>query len=207
MPTAISQTKSRSVHLTLADKQKLEQLCRDRTNWTDGGYWMGVGKEPNCFVNEKHVSTLKIIFSFPSDTSAFAWNKKCEDVLRYKGYVSSAALSVLIGIATDGVYGIVAGIISSIFKSEAEARVKYPQMARGWKFILTIKRTYHWTPHPLEQRTFTLDTTGEGYDEHGQLKYKSRSIDKYNFDKISEKVAKIVSTIPSKTINIVYKGK
>ena len=80
-------------------------------------------------------------------------------------------------------------------------------MARGWKFVLTMMRIYNWSPHPLDQRTFTLDTTGEGYDEHGLLKYKSRHIDKYNFDKISEKVAKIVSTIPSRTVSIVYKGK
>lgn len=83
MSAVNTQAKSRAVHLTYADKQKLEQLCSDRSNWTDGGYWMGIGKEPNWFITEKHISTLKITFSFPTDTSAFAWNKHCEDAIRY----------------------------------------------------------------------------------------------------------------------------
>ncbi len=40
------------MHLTLADKLKIEQQCRASYNFSDGGYWQGFGKEPNCGAKE-----------------------------------------------------------------------------------------------------------------------------------------------------------
>ena len=37
------------IRLTPTDKRQLEMMCGDRTNWSDGGYWIGGGKTPNCF--------------------------------------------------------------------------------------------------------------------------------------------------------------
>jgi hypothetical protein len=197
-------TKVKTVKLTPAERAKLERLCRGG-NWSDGGHWIGIGKEPNCFIKEVATNTRIHTITFPTDQAAFKWNKEWEDAIRHAGHFATAVITVTVALSTSGTGGIVAGTLAGIFKDEVQARIKYPKVGRGWKYVLKVTRTSKYTPHPWNNNGLTIEMVGETYDISGKLQYSSKAIAHYDFDELPKAIADKLAQMPSTKTTSVYR--
>ena len=73
-----------------AERRRVEGLCNDRFNWSDGGHWIGFGPEPNCFQSSTIRGTQTMVYEFPTDDAAFKWNAEWEKTIRYAGHAATA---------------------------------------------------------------------------------------------------------------------
>lgn len=186
------------------ERKRLDKQCNNRLNWSDGGYWIGSGSEPNCFVKEAYANTVKHTFLFPSDASAFKWNKDWEDTIRYAGHFATAVITVAVAASTSGLAGVAAGTIAAIVKDEIQASIPYPKVARGWKYMVTVTNDSNWSPHPWGKKGFTIVTTGEVIDHTGKRRYKSKSISTFKFDELPQEIANKIANMPSKVTSSIY---
>ena len=120
-----------------AERRRVEKLCNNRFNWSDGGHWIGLGPEPNCFQSGTIRGTQTIVYEFPTDEAAFKWNREWEKAIRFAGHLVTAAVTTIVTLKTGGAGGIAVGTLAAITKDELQARVKYPKVARGWKYVVT----------------------------------------------------------------------
>ena len=192
-----SLAKIRTVRLVPAQRRELERLCNDRLNWSDGGHWIGYGKEPNCFAKESFANTRTHTVTFPTDQAAFKWNSDWEEAIRYAGHFATAVITVTVTLSTGGTAGIVVGTLAAIFKDELQARVSYPKVARGWKYVLKVTRTSKWSPHPYGKNGLTIESVGRAYDHIGKLQYESKSIARFNFDELPKEIADRIARMPT----------
>jgi len=201
---ATKNVSTKIIRLTPTEKRQLEMMCSNRMNWSDGGYWIGGGKAPDCSVKENYSNTRIHTFSFPTDVAANKWNTEWEKTIRYLGHFATAVVTVTVALATDGLGGIVVGTLAGIFKDEIQARIPYPKVARDWKYVLKVTRTSKWSPHPMDKNGLTIETTGETYDHTGKLQYHSTKIVYLNFDDLPNEIAEKIARMPSKTTFSVY---
>lgn len=110
------------------ERRRVVQKCNDRLNWTDGGYWMGNGTEPNCFQGSTLQGTKTIIYEFPTDAAAFKWNAEWEKAIRLAGHAVTAAVTTIVALKTGGAGGIAVGTLAAIMKDELQGRVNYPKV-------------------------------------------------------------------------------
>jgi len=141
---------TKQVRVSPAEMKKLEFLCNNRTNWTDGGYWMGAGKEPDCFQKFKMSKTTKITVRWPTDESAKRWNADWDKAQRNMGYIGTGIVSIVawelniprvalgVAVGTD--------VLIDVLKGEAIAKIPYPTAARGWRMETRIKLEFNYTP-------------------------------------------------------------
>jgi hypothetical protein len=203
MATANISTKR--VILSPAEKKQLELMCNNPMNWSDGGYWTGPGKAPNCFVKENYSNTRIHSFSFSSDQTANKWNTEWEDRIRYIGHFATAVLTTAATLTTGGLAGITIGTLAAIFKDEFQAKVEYPKVEREWKYVLKITRTSKWSAHPMGDKGLSIETTGQTYDHTGKLHYNATKIAHFNFDDLPNAIAEKIAQMPSRTTSSVYK--
>ena len=79
-----------------AEIEKIRRLCQSTLNWTDGGYWMGNGPEPNCSLSQEQIKTSKISIKWPNQDSVDRWNKNWSKAQRRIGYLGTAIISTLL---------------------------------------------------------------------------------------------------------------
>lgn len=167
--------KTEQVRLSSIEKKKLEDLCSNRLNWTDGGYWMGRGSEPNCSQSIYRKITHTRIIKFPTDQLANQWNDKKEKDIRYLGHLGSAVMTMLL-FPVSGVLGSFAGLGGGMLLTEAMADIEYPKMERGWALEVRGGYEYFWSPHPYSPKKFiiTIEMTSFNHINQVQGQWKRR---------------------------------
>lgn len=188
--------------LTDADRKELERKCGSKLNWSDGGNWIGRGKEPNCFQNEIVQNKLSHTVHFKTDEAATRWNLEWEKTIRYAGHLGTAALTVGVTLATTGSAGvalpILVGFGAAVAKDELQAKIPYPRMARGWSYQVTFNNKLHWSPHPWGQKQFTQRVVVTIRDnEKKEVSTITKTI-QFSLDEIPHNVARKIAKAPSK---------
>lgn len=189
---------------TPAERERLKKQCNNRLNWSDGGHWIGSGREPNCFQSASIQGTQTLIYEFPTDQSAFKWNAEWEKMIRYAGHVATAAITTIVTLKTGGLGGIAIGTIAAITKDEIQARVPYPKVARGWKYVVTFSHVYKWSAHPWGANSFAQETSGTTYDAEGKQQYRTVSRVEFSLDEFPDDLAIDLASMAPRTVNIVY---
>jgi hypothetical protein len=181
-----------------AQRKVLENKCHNRLNWSDGGHWIGSGKEPNCFIKDEISNTHSHTYLFESDSAATNWNLEHEKAIRYTGHLATAGLTVAATLLTSGMATVAIGTIVAITKDEIQASVDYPRMARGWSFELIFQHSFKWSPHPWGQKGLTQKITLISRDFKGNIVKKSSSSRKYQLSELPDGLARAIATAPSK---------
>ena len=76
--------------LNFRDIEVLKNECNRISNWTDGGRWMGTGKEPRCSISNNVGVTHEYLLEFHTDEAVLKWNKLLDDKSK-SGHNSSSA--------------------------------------------------------------------------------------------------------------------
>ena len=144
---------------TPQERDRLRQLCSNRLNWSDGGYWIGPGSPPNCFHTTQMAGTHEIVFDFHTDASAFRWNSEWERAIRYLGHFGTAVLTTILA-RFDGRAAIVVGTLAAVLKDELQAAISYPRVARNWRYVLSFHYSLAWGAHPWSKSIFFQEASG-----------------------------------------------
>jgi hypothetical protein len=114
---------------TFSEVEALQALCRNNLNWTDGGYWMGAGPDPDCFGSKvlSH-SSHKTILMFNSDKAVADWNEGLnnnhQNTLFVIGLVTAVITTNIASKMANYILGIAGAGISYL-------KPKLPIVARG----------------------------------------------------------------------------
>lgn len=184
--------------ITSAERKKLEIKCHNRLNWSDSGNWMGVGKQPNCFIKENLKSYSSHTFKFPTDASATNWNLEWEKAIRYSGHLGTTVLTVGVTVFTGGMAGIAIGSLAAIIKDELQAQIPYPRVNRGWSYEVIFKYDFKWSPHPWGQREL-VQTMVTITKDHNQKEVSATSSErKYKLSELPDGLGRMLASAPSK---------
>ncbi len=153
---------SKTVMISDAEFKRFRELCGNGTNWTDGGHWMGMGKEPNCALKQTFRKVSKIIVRWPTEESANRWNDDWEQAKRNLGYFGSGIVTVglwysniIKGIVTAVIYTVGADII----KGELLASMPYPKAKAGWSMETELEFIYKRSVHPWGKDVLRIKKT------------------------------------------------
>jgi len=194
----------KSIQIPQAKRKELERKCHNNLNWSDGGHWIGSGKEPNCFMKDEAKSTVSHTYKFPTDASAKKWNMEWEKMIRYVGHVGTAALTVGVAAATSGLGGVAAGTLAGIVKDELQAIIPYPRMARGWSFEIIVEHHFKWSPHPWGQRQLSQKTTAISRDFNGKIVKQSSNTKIFKLSELPDGLGRLLGNSPSKKTSSNY---
>lgn len=187
-----------STRLLLGQRKALENKCHNRFNWSDGGHWIGSGKQPNCFIKNEISNSQSHTYLFETDAAATAWNLEHEKAIRYTGHLATAGLTVAATLLTSGMAAIAIGTIVAITKDELQAAVDYPRMARGWSFEMIFEHNFKWSPHPWGQKGLTQKITLISRDHLSAVVRKTEASRKYQLSELPDGLARAIATAPSK---------
>jgi hypothetical protein len=166
----------------IRDFETRKDKCHNRLNWSDGGHWQGIGPDPNCFDRLRLTSGVKWIYEFADDESAFAWNGAWQRVMLRIGHFVTAATTAIVALTTKSfLISTAVGTLAAIFKDEVQARIPYPKVARGWKYIFVWKHMVALDPHPWSTtKEFEQEVTGTVVNLKGEVTYQVVSHLKFN---------------------------
>ena len=194
------------IRLTPTAKEILRQKCRNRLNWTDGGYWNGSGKGSykECFTSHKVKNRVSRIYKFPTDAAANKWNSIQEKNIRYAGHTGTATLTLAVGILTGGFASIGVGAILAVIKDELQAKIPYPKMERGWSFQFIMEHQDNWSPHPFIKSELTQVITLITRDHQGVEINKSEIVRVFSRSDIPEELAQLIAEKPNRESSVIY---
>jgi len=162
---------SKTVVISNTQFKHFRALCGNRDNWTDGGHWNGIGKEPNCAVTQSFRKKSKIVVRWPTEESAKRWNDDWAQAQRNMGYVGT-------GFATLGLWytNIVRGIISAlavniaydVLKGESIAALPHPEAKSGWRMVTELELNFKRSVHPWQKDTLKITRVVTLIDDKNQ---------------------------------------
>jgi len=161
---------SKTVMISDAEFKRFRELCGNGTNWTDGGHWMGMGKEPNCALKQTFRKVSKITVRWPTEESANRWNDDWEQAKRNMGYVGTGLLTIGIFYANVGkrVFAAVAvNVAFDIIKGELLAKLPYPKAKAGWSMETKLEFSYQRSAHPWGKDSLRVVKTIIMIDDKG----------------------------------------
>lgn len=162
---------SKTVLISDAQFKHFRSQCGNRGNWTDGGHWMGFGKEPNCSLKQNYRKKSKIIVKWPTESSAKRWNDDFAQAQRNLGYAGT-------GLATLGLwYGkigqrIVAALVANlgidILKGESIAAIPHPEAKPGWKMVTELDFHFQRSVYPAKKDVLRVTKKIILFDKNNQ---------------------------------------
>ncbi len=184
------------VHLSQAEKKMIEQKCRSMVNFSDGGYWQGIGKAPNCGASERLSNKLSTTVQFDSNEAADRWNKSLSDKARMAQYSGSMAIStslLILGIAALPAFaigGAATTLISFFYPSPVT-------MHRGDRILLDMEYTYSWHTSVKSLCFIHKKITGKVIDHSGKQTYEKIRMVEFNLDEFPEEIARKLASAKS----------
>lgn len=151
-----------SILMTNEELRELKRMCNDP--------FMELGmtlrpKHLECFKSRVATHYVQTIILFEEDADAKKWNKMHEDQIRLQGHLATLALVGLVQmIGGSPAITFAAGAGSAIMKDEAQAKVWYPEMSKGW--VLTRRFTFSYEQYPRQH--FFMSWTDMIQDETGK---------------------------------------
>lgn len=135
-----------SIMMTTEELRELKRMC------SDPFLELGMTLRPKhleCFKSKVAIHSLQTIILFEENADAKKWNKMHEDQIRLGGHMATIALIALvqmIGGSPAVTFAAAGG--SAIVKDEAQAKVWYPKMSRGW--VLTRCFNFSYEQYPTQ---------------------------------------------------------
>ena len=194
------------------ERHRLERLCNTRSNWTDGGHWMGPGKVPDCYKTQISRNRLTKIITFDSDESAFKWNAECDKQIRVVGHMGSAGLNVALAFIPFGAIAklsgelaklwvsVVAATTAGIVHGELVARIPYPEVGKGWKVQIDFEHEIRWKPVISGRNTFKQKLTIASYDQEGKARYQASTVNEFRLADLPSGLAEKLVSIPNRKL-------
>ena len=190
--------------ITAEERRRLERQCNNRLNWSDGGHWIGSGPEPNCFQRSTMTGGATIVYQFPTDQAAFKWNTEWQKLIMRTGHFATAVVTVIVATTTSGLAGIAVGTLAAILKDEVQAMIPYPQVSRGWRYVVTINHTFRWSPHPWGRNEFYQEMSGTTFDTAGRSHYRAVARTEFPMDVMPENLAIQLASMTGSTTTVQY---
>ena len=126
-----------------------------------------------------HVVThnVRVIIGFEKHEDADKWNKMHETRIRKGGHIATVTLTALVySLGGGAAISIATGSTVGILKDEAQARIWYPEMFKGW--LLTRHFTFKYEQFPgqyfyMAWTDLIQDETGKEIEKrsHGQTHF------------------------------------
>lgn len=202
--------------LSSGERHKIKQICNTRHNWTDGGHWVGRGKQPNCYAPRVTRNTLVTYLTIDTDEAAMAWNSNCDKNMRIAGYVTAAGINAALVFiphliplrlsnAMSSVWGsIVTSTTMGVINGEVIAKVPYPEVAKGWKIKLEISHEVSWKAMAGSKSTFTQTLTVSSIDAQSKGRYKASTKRQLRIDDMPDGLVDRLIDIKSRTVKMPY---
>jgi len=199
MAGVTNKTITKRIKVTFAKRKELERKCqRNSMNWSDAGYWQGVGKKPNCYMKVQLHNTLSHTYYFPTDASALKWNLGWEKNIRYAGHIVTTVLTAAVTYGTKNpIIGMTVGTLAAIAKDELQASVPYPRMARGWSYEIIFEHNFKWSPDPMGQRELKQTVTVIIKDFNGKTVSNHSGSSKFKLDELPNGMGRALASKPS----------
>ncbi len=132
-------------------------------------------KHLKCFEPHVVVHSMRVIIKFERHEHADKWNKMHETRIREGGHLATITLSALVFMLGGGAgRAITTSAAAGILKDEAQARIWYPKMFKGW--LLTRHFTFRYEQFPRKHfymawTDIIQDETGKEVEkrDHGEI--------------------------------------
>ena len=202
--------------LSSAERHKIQQICNTRHNWTDGGHWVGRGKQPDCYSSRIKRNTLSIALLFNSDEAAMDWNRNCDKNLRVASYSTAIGINIALAFvpqilplkiskAMSSAWGaIVTGSTVNVMHGEGMARIPYPEVAKGWKVIIEISHELSWVPMLGAKSHFTQKLVALSVDSSGKERFSTSTKRQVKLSDMPAGLAEGLVNIQSQSKEIPY---
>jgi hypothetical protein len=122
-------------------------------------------KHLKCFKPHIVTHSMRVIIKFEKHEHAIKWNKMHEARIRNGGHLATFTLSTLVYMLGGGAARAIAtSATAGILKDEAQARIWYPKMFKGW--LLTRHFIFRYEQFP--RKHFYMKWTDVIQDETGK---------------------------------------
>lgn len=188
------------VNIGSGEFEKIKRLCQSPLNWSDGGYWIGNGKEPNCSVAQESSKTSKLSIKWPNQDSVDRWNEDWSRAQRRMGYVGTALVSAIlweVQLTRAAFFAVVGGdLMIDILKGESIAAIPYPKPKAGWTMETTLDYYYRNSIKP-GKNTLRIKKTIKMFDADMKLmEGPSTSTVEFTLDEVPHEFARMLFAQP-----------
>jgi len=172
------------------------KLCNRSLNYSDFGHWQGLGKEPNCNLEERKTRVTVLEIHWPTDESVKKWNDFLEKNKKSTGYLITGVTSLTLAVggtillgakgagglgSTFGVWG--ADYIHDISLNEMLSKVELPWATRGGYLSIEVKKQFRYAVQEWKnvyivenfKKRFNHKGEPDGFTDYQRQKYKMRS--------------------------------
>ncbi|MGD8941309.1 MAG: hypothetical protein PVJ72_18165 [Gammaproteobacteria bacterium] len=196
------------LNIGVSEIEKIRRLCQSPLNWSDGGYWMGNGPEPNCSLSQEQIKTSKISIKWPNQESVDRWNDNWSKAQRRMGYLGTALISTLlweVQLTRTAFLAVVGGdLLVDILKGESIAAIPYPKPKAGWTMETTLDFYYRKAVSP-SKNMLRVKKTIKMYDENMKL-VDGPSVNTVEFtsDEVPHELSKMLFAQPGTNVSYEY---
>lgn len=127
------------------ERRESTKAARDFTNYTDGGHWMGSGKDPNRLGKQELCasSVHRLKLSWPENGCVEKFRKQTAEMNERMGYVAAVAAAI----ATRG-RGLKESLGAGVGTNWLLSNMGGIQVHRGWSYLLEVEWTFKIASYP-----------------------------------------------------------
>lgn len=147
------------------DRRKSTRAARDCTSYTDGGQWMGSGKDPSLLGKQElpATSTNALHLSWPTNGCVQKFREQTSEI--------NFKMSVMVGIVSAiGTRGARLGTSIGVGTNWLLDQVGGIRVRRGWSYTLEVGWSFTIASRP-SRRESDIDRNQTLRDENGKAKY------------------------------------
>jgi len=139
--------------------EAIKRKCSDRLNWSDGGHWIGIGREPDCFQSREKRSSSEVTYVFADPEGARKFNLLQEELASQRAvsmFGVGAIFTVAAQVLSLGWAGVIGGIGIGVVSLLPQ---KFPPVQAGDKITIVIKSTSTASVHPWGKNVTSVQYT------------------------------------------------
>jgi hypothetical protein len=165
------------------NRQRWEQFlanrraAHNRGNWTDGGHWMGSGREPNAFDTIRAHNRGALVLTWPTDECVQKFRDQSTQIAQRLGY-GIAILAALLTRGRSWGTGLTAGLAGSWLLNQAGGI----QVHRGWTYRSDNSVEILLSAHPWGRNEMTVTRVETLVNHERRQQSHSRHSDRRSLD-------------------------
>ena len=133
-------------------------------NWSDGGHWIGSGREPNAFDTLSVSSESTLILEWPTNDCVQKYRQQSRQIAERLGYGSAILAAVLTRGRSWGA-GLTAGLAASFLLNQAGGL----RIHRGWSYRSDSGIEVRLAAHPWGRNEMVFTLEQKMFDENGRV--------------------------------------
>lgn len=182
--------------------ERIKAKCHNRLNWSDGGYWIGTGSEPDCFQKDEKRQESEVTYIFQDAVAARNFNL-AQDKLKTQRdwgiYGIGGVFAVAAQVLSLGWAGVLGGLGIGAFGTSIS---KFPPVQAGDRIRVTFIAERNISPHPWADNKGHVRYTITHFQGNKpvQIVNISQTVSSrdYNGDELIESIFKYISDNKSK---------